>query len=103
MGIDPISILAIGSLIGGGAALYSGQKQASATKEAMGMQQKQAQALAAEQERQTNKMRAKTPDIMGLQSLNKQAAATASATTLTGPQGVDPNLLMLGRSVLLGQ
>ena len=69
--------------------------------------QDQAARAAASQQRQsemvTNAANRRTPDISSIMSAASQAAKTGpSATMLTGPGGVDPNSLALGRSSLLG-
>ena len=74
-------------------------------------QQKRAQQAATSkaisQQRQsemvTNAANRRTPDISSIMSAASQASKTGpSATMLTGPGGVDPTSLALGRSSLLG-
>lgn len=74
--------------------------------------QKSAQAQAAQQaakqqelnQEQINKANAKQPNLGAFLSQNMLAAKNGnSGTMLTGPQGVDPNSLSLGKSTLLGQ
>jgi hypothetical protein len=46
---------------------------------------------------------AKSPDIAGMRDANAMnARGGQSGTMLTGPQGVDPNSLLLGKKTLLG-
>ena len=60
-----------------------------------------AQQLAADEA--NNKANAKTPDATALMAANLAASKNGQAgTLLTGPGGVDPNSLKLGRSTLLG-
>lgn len=62
-----------------------------------------AAAAAAQQEQQFNKLNGKNPDTVALADQNMQAGKNGpSGTLLTGPQGVDPSKLLLGRSTLLG-
>lgn len=81
-----------------------------------GQEQKKAQASAQEQAKQnalkqekasdeaTNRANQKTADTVGaLSSAQQSGKAGASGTMLTGPQGIDPNVLSLGKSTLLGQ
>jgi hypothetical protein len=50
-----------------------------------------------------NKANAKQPDVMSLNAANMaNAKGGVSGTMLTGPQGVDPNSLLLGKTTLLG-
>jgi len=81
-----------------------------AQQDAMRQQKKAQQAATAKaigQQRQsemvTNAANRRTPDINSIMSAASQAAKTGpSSTMLTGPGGVDPNSLALGRSSLLG-
>ena len=64
-----------------------------------------ANALKTEQdaERATNRANAKTPDVAAMMAANALAGSSGqSGTMLTGPGGVDPSLLTLGKSTLLG-
>lgn len=54
-------------------------------------------------EQANNKANQKRPDVAGaLSSALMSGKAGASGTMLTGPGGVDPNALQLGKSTLLG-
>ena len=53
--------------------------------------------------RETNKVNAKAPDVNALMAANALGAkGGAGSTMLTGPQGVDPSTLTLGKKTLLG-
>ena len=80
-----------------------------------GQEQKKAQAAAQEQAKQnalkqekasdeaTNRANQKTADTVGALSAAQQSGkAGASGTMLTGPSGVDPSALNLGKNTLLG-
>lgn len=55
------------------------------------------------QDEATNRANGKTPDITAMMAANTLAGkAGASGTMLTGPQGVDPSLLALGKNTPLG-
>lgn len=93
--------------IGTGYSIYAGEQAAQAQKKALG-QQKAAQANAEAQaksqqtksEMAVNAANQKQPDLT---SIMKAAQATGGSTTmLTGPAGVDPNALTLGKNTLLG-
>ena len=59
------------------------------------------QATAADQA--MNRANGKAPDLASLMSENAMnAKGGQSGTMLTGPQGVDPNALLLGKKTLLG-
>lgn len=50
-----------------------------------------------------NKANAKTPDVSALMAANLAASRNGQAgTMLTGPGGIDPNALKLGRTSALG-
>ena len=95
---------------GTGYSIASGEdakkKQASALSK---QESAQAQAVtAAERQRQTSEMainqaNRKKPDVSSImQAAGASASGGASGTMLTGPTGVDPNALSLGKSTLLG-
>jgi membrane protein involved in colicin uptake len=55
------------------------------------------------QDEANNRANPKTADVAGMASANSQAAkGGVSGTMLTGPQGVDPKTLLLGKTTLLG-
>lgn len=94
--------------IGGGISLYQGQQQAAAQKKALKTQQSQqanayqdAQAQQRRSELAMNKADQKQPDMSAI--MKAAASPGQSATMLTGPQGIDPASLALGKSTLLGQ
>lgn len=103
------STIALGSLaaLGIGAGLYGGRQQRKAAKEASALQEKaQTDAVqrAASQQRKSDlanaRANAKGPDISTL--LTAEKASTPQSTLLTGPTGVDPSRLRLGKQTLLG-
>lgn len=90
-----------GGLASTAATMYTGQKQASQQKQAMNTANKNAKQQAALAEQDMNRRNAKQPNVAALAGAN--GAQTGQATTmLTGPSGVDPNSLLLGKNVLLG-
>jgi hypothetical protein len=94
MGIE--TALLIGGLANAGASAYSANKQAKA-------------AAAAVQKPEPPPQASKQPKREAAVTANAAAAgmggamAGNSSTFLTGPQGVDPSTLNLGRNSLLGQ
>lgn len=80
-----------------------GVKQRKAQGDAMRQAKQQADAQAKEADRAFNRQNQKSPDIAAMLSANRLAAKSGgSSTLLTGPTGVDPNQLMLGKNTLLG-
>lgn len=94
--------------IGTGYSIYAGQQQAQAQKKALGAQkgaQAKAEADARSQQMKSemavNAANQKKPDMSAIM---KAAQSTGGSNTmLTGPGGVDPNSLSLGKTSLLGQ
>ena len=110
--IGTIAAIAAASAAVAGTAysVVAGQDASKQQKKAM-QQQEQAQAQqlaqAQRQQRQSemamNAANRKSPDVAGImERAGQQAGGGPSATMLTGPGGVDPSQLSLGRSTLLG-
>jgi uncharacterized membrane protein YccC len=95
---------------GTGYSVYAGEQGKKAQKEAMSQQQA-AQAQAAQQARQQatesqaaiRRSQQQSPDVASIMAAAQESGAGGpSATMLTGPAGIDPSQLMLGRNTLLG-
>ena len=100
----PAAIPVIGAVVAAAAGIYQGEKASSAQKKASAQAQQQAEKQALQAEQDFNKANQKKPNAGALLSANQQAgAAGSSGTMLTGPSGVDPNKLDLGKNTLLGQ
>lgn len=95
---------------GAGYSIVAGQEGKKQQQRAMDQQERaQAQQLAqtqAQQRRSEMAMNAanrRQPDVSGImERAGQQAGGGPSSTMLTGPGGVDPTQLSLGRSTLLG-
>ena len=105
-----MSAIATAIAIGVAYTIYSGEQGKRAQEDAM-RQQQAAQAEAAKQaklqtEQSQAAMRAanrRAPDVAGImQAAQESAQGGPSSTMLTGPMGVNPQDLQLGRSSLLG-
>jgi Flp pilus assembly protein TadB len=102
--------MAAASVAGTAYSVVAGQDAKKQQKKAMESQEKaQAQQLAqtqAQQRRSEMAMNAanrRQPDVSGImERAGQQAGGGPSSTMLTGPGGVDPTQLSLGRSTLLG-
>ena len=90
--------------------IYSGERAAEKQDQALN-QQKQAQAEAkqtAQQQQKRSEMaqnaaNRKQPDVAGImQAAGQGSQGGPTGTMLTGPTGVDPNALSLGKNTLLG-
>jgi uncharacterized protein HemX len=109
--------MTIAALVGAGAAVgstaygvYNGQQQQGAQKKALASQnqaQQQAEANALSTERQSavaeNAANQQRPNVASILARAAKMGNTGlSSTMLTGPTGVNPNNLNLGKSTLLG-
>ena len=113
-GAAAVGALAIGSAAVGAAGLgytiAAGEDAKRKQADALGRQQKaQTQAVNAAQgqrkqsEMAMNRANQQQPNIAGImESASAASSGGAAGTMLTGPTGVDPNALALGKSSLLG-
>lgn len=86
-----------------GASVYSGRKQEKQARAAAGQAQINADKQAKAAEEATNKAEQKQANAAArLDEAALAGKAGASGTMLTGPQGIDPSQLMLGKNTLLG-
>jgi hypothetical protein len=84
-------------------AYNNGQEQKKAADKASQQAQQNADKQAAQADQDMNRANQKKPDTSAILSAAQQSGkAGASGTMLTGPQGVDPNALNLGKNTLLG-
>lgn len=97
------AVLAATAAVGTAYSIYSGERSAGAQADAQKQAQANADKQAAQADQEFNRANQKKPDTAGMLSAAQQAGkGGASGTMLTGPQGVDPNSLTLGKSTLLG-
>jgi uncharacterized protein HemX len=111
MGLDPATwaiIAAASSATAAGYSIYSGEQQQKKQEQGLAMQEqanKQALATAQKQEKSAEEnVRAanrKQADVSAILAA-AQDTGGGDRTLLTGPMGVDPNQLALGRNTLLG-
>lgn len=86
-----------------GASIYSGRKQEKQARAASEQAQRNADNQAKAAEEATNKAEQKTANAAArLDEAALAGKSGVSGTMLTGPQGVDPSQLMLGKNTLLG-
>lgn len=99
-----IAIPAIISAVSGIASYTQGQKNEKTQEKAVAQSEDQAKTTAAQAETAITAANAKAPNTAAIQQATQtQAQAGGSgATMLTGPQGVDPKTLALGKNTLLG-
>ena len=102
MGIETVIMAAVGAL-GTAVAYNNGQEQKKAAEKAS----QQAEANAKKQEKAadeaTNRANTKRADTgAALDAATQAGKAGGSGTMLTGPQGIDPTALSLGKNTLLG-
>lgn len=93
-----------------GYSIYAGEQGAAAQKKAMEQQQaaqarasRQAEAQAAESKANIRRSQQQAPDVASIMAAAQESGAGGPASTmLTGPAGIDPSQLTLGRNTLLG-
>ena len=86
-----------------GASVYSGRKQQKQARAAAEQAQKNADRQVKAAEEATNKAEQKSVNAAASRDEAALAGkAGVSGTMLTGPQGIDPSQLMLGKNTLLG-
>ncbi len=103
MGLDPLSWAVIGSAVLGAGTSMDAQRKAKnqaedASRQAEQQAQQAAQQASQQADQQFNRANQRRPD-----ALPGPAAGAGRSTMLTGPQGIDPGALPLGKSTLLGQ
>lgn len=103
MGLDPLSWAVIGSAVLGAGTSMDAQRKAKnqaedASRQAEQQAQQAAQQASQQADQQFNRANQRRPDAMP-----GPAAGAGGSTMLTGPQGIDPGALPLGKSTLLGQ
>lgn len=95
--------LTAAELIGALVVAGSAASQADGARRAGNTAADNAKKQASDQEQQFNKLNGKTPDSAAMMDQNTQAGKDGpSGALLTGPQGIDPSKLTLGRNTLLG-
>jgi hypothetical protein len=98
-----MAITAIATGITAAASAYSSRQQRKAAEGAQDFAQKQALKTEKAAELANNKANQKKPNGATLLSSNRMAAqGGVGGTMLTGPSGIDPSALSLGRTTLLG-
>lgn len=83
--------------------IYSGERSSSMQEAAQSKAKKAALQQQRASDEANNRANQKTPDVNAILSAAQQSAKGGPAgTMLTGPSGVDPGALSLGKSTLLG-
>lgn len=83
--------------------IYQGEEQKRAQESANNQARDRAKKAEVSADQAFNKANMKKPDIFGILAQNKAAGQNGvGATNLTGAQGVDPTMLLLGKNTMLG-
>lgn len=99
-----VAVAAAAAVAGTAYSIYSGERAASAQKDAQAQAKQQAEKQAQAANQALNQANQKKPDTSAILSAAQQSWKSGqSGTMLTGSQGVDPTALTLGKSTLLGQ
>jgi uncharacterized protein HemX len=101
---------AVAAVVGTTYAVYSGEQAKDRQKEGLRQQEAaqtqqltQAKEAAATSQQNINKANQRRPDTQAVMADAEMGAAGGqSGTMLTGPQGIDPQQLALGKNTLLG-
>ncbi len=104
------SVMAAAATAGTAYSIVAGEQGKKAQEEAMRNQQaaqaragRQAEAQAAESKANIRRSQQQAPDVASIMAAAQESGAGGPASTmLTGPAGVDPSQLTLGRNTLLG-
>lgn len=103
---DPLTALAVAAVVGTGASIYQGERQASAAKSARGEASRKAQEEVAiqktERDQARQKQKGKAQRVASLARGGGRPGQGAPGTRLTGAGGIDPSLLNLAQNTLLG-
>lgn len=94
---------ATAAVAGAGASFINGQSQAKQQKKAASQAEENANKLYAQQDQELNRKNARKPNTDALFAGNQiEGQQGATGTMLTGPSGVDPSSLSLGKNTLIG-
>jgi len=101
---------AVAAVVGTTYAVYSGEQAKDRQKDALRQQEQaqqqqltQAKEAASTSQQNINKANQRRPNTQAIMADTQMASgAGASGTMLTGPQGIDPQQLALGKNTLLG-
>ena len=97
-------VITAAAVIGTAIAYNSAQDQKKAARQAAAQAEQQATKQARDADRAFNRANQKAPNAGAMLAANQQSALAGGAgTMLTGPMGVAPDDLQLGRNTLLGQ
>lgn len=94
---------AIAAVASAGASVYSSVQGAKATKKASTAAQKQNEMAMAEQQRETKRAEARTPNTAALLAMAGNKQGTNASTISTGPGGMDMSNIALGGTPLGGK
>jgi hypothetical protein len=98
------TIATVASIAGAAYSIYSGERASKAQESAQNQARANADRQAAAADQALNRANQKHPDASAILSAAGQAGrAGPSSTMLTGPAGVTPDMLNLGKNTLLGQ
>ena len=100
---NALLLTAVGAGVSATAAVYGAVSSADAARHNSNMAKDAAKVTAQNTDEANNRATSKAPDSAALMAANVLAGKSGqSGTMLTGPQGVDPSQLTLGKNSLLG-
>jgi hypothetical protein len=102
-GVTAMAVAAGAAVAGTAYSIYSGERQANAQRKAGDAAKTSALKQEKLADEATNKANMKRPDTGAIMDAAMQAGkGGAGSTMLTGPGGIDPSALQLGKNTLLG-
>lgn len=100
---EPATVAYAVMAVAAAASANSAEQQRKATSQGRAQALRTAEKTEAEATRANNRANQKTPDLAAMLAANQLAATGGQGSTmLTGPGGVNPNSLSLGKSSLIG-
>ena len=98
-----LAVAATAAVVGTGYSIYAGEKAADEQEKSQKIAKSNALKQEKLQDEATNRANQKSPNVNAIMAAAQQAAkGGVGGTMLTGPQGIDPSALQLGKTSLLG-
>lgn len=96
-------VSAVAAVAGAAVSYQNGQEQKKSAEASMNQAKANALKVEKQADQDNNRINQKKPDTSAILAAASQAGKGGVAgTMLTGPQGIDPNALSLGKNTLLG-
>lgn len=100
MSFGVVAAVAVG--VTAGVSIYQGEQQRKAQKQANSQALEASKRQADLADQANNRLNGKRPNMAAISAANAAGRGGAGSTMITGPGGVDPSTLTLGKNTLLG-